>query len=62
MAPLSIITKAVSLIGKLHRAAPEAIPHTIAFIEALVDGDQKAAERAATSAATARIFRAPVKR
>jgi len=59
MAPLGVITEVVRLLGKL---PADVIPHTVAFIRALVDGDQSAAERAATSAATARMFRAPVRR
>ena len=62
MAPLGVITEMVRLLGMLGKLPPDVIPHLVAFTRALVAGDQTAAERAATSASTAQIFRARVNR
>ncbi len=52
------IARIAQLLAKL---PPGVIGHVFEFAKALVDGDEDAAKRAATSAATERIFTAPVK-
>ncbi len=47
--------------GLLAKLDPSTLTHVYDFAKALVDGDEEAAKRAATSAATERIFNAPVK-
>jgi hypothetical protein len=56
---VSTLAKIVDLLGKL---GPSVIPHVADFVEALVNKDEDAAKRAATSAATDAIWSAPVKR
>lgn len=53
------IARIAELLGKL---PPGVLGHVFDFTKALVDGDEEAAKRAATSATTQRIFSAPVKR
>jgi hypothetical protein len=53
------IARIAELLGKL---PPGVLGHVFDFAKALVDGDEEAAKRAATSAATQRIFSAPVKK
>jgi hypothetical protein len=55
--------KAVQEVAKLASHLPSGVlGHVLDFVRALVDGDQEKAKRAATSAATERIFKAPVKK
>ena len=56
---MSTLAKIVDLLGKL---GPSVIPHVADFVEALVNKDEDAAKRAATSAATDAIWSAPVER
>lgn len=57
------IPAAIQEIAELLSKVPTGvIPHVLDFARALVDGDEEKAKRAATSAATQRIFYAPVKR
>ncbi len=58
-----VIANAVAKIGGLlAQLPPGVLGHVYDFAKALVDGDEEAAKRAATSAATERLFKAPVKR
>lgn len=57
------IPEPVQEIAELLSKVPAGtLPHVLEFVRALVDGDQEAAKRAATSAATQQIFHAPIKR
>ncbi len=58
-----MIPEAIARIGELlGKLPPGVIGHVFDFVKALVAGDEDAAKRAATSAATERLFHAPVKR
>lgn len=57
MSAAAILATAASLLSKL---PPGVLGHVVDFIQAVFDGDEEKAKRAATSAATARIFNAPV--
>lgn len=59
MSAFAVVSRIVELLGKL---GPSVIPHVADFVEALVNKDEDAAKRAATSAATDAIWSAPVKR
>lgn len=58
MSPAELVKAGADLIAQL---PPDVVTHAVSFLRALVNGDEEAAKRAATSAATARLFRAPVK-
>jgi hypothetical protein len=63
MIPGDVIAGAVAKIGSLLAKLPAGVlGHVYDFAKALVDGDGEAAKRAATSAATERLFKAPVNR
>jgi hypothetical protein len=56
------LPEAVARIAQvLTKLPPGVLGHVFDFAEALVAGDEDKAKRAATSAATERIFNAPVK-
>jgi hypothetical protein len=60
---LGALPEAVARIaGLLTKLPPGVLGHVFDFAKALVDGDEEAAKRAATSATTERIFNAPVKK
>ncbi len=60
--PTEIANAVAKIGGLLAKLPPGVLGHVFDFAKALVDGDEEAAKRAATSAATERIFTAPVKR
>ena len=53
------VARVAALLTKL---PPGVLAHIFDFAKALVDGDEEAAKRAATSATTERIFNAPIKK
>lgn len=56
---ISLIGDVVKLLGQLPQGT---LDHVAEFVRALVNKDEDAAKRAATSAATSAIWAAPVKR
>jgi hypothetical protein len=53
------VARIASLLTQLDTSV---LAHVFAFAKALVEGDTEKAKRAATSAATERIFKAPVQK
>ncbi len=57
--PIAVVQEVAKLASHLPASV---LGHLLDFVRALVDGDEEAAKRAATSAATERIFNAPVRK
>lgn len=59
---LNIPALVAEVAGFVAKIPPDVIPHVRDFVRALWEGDEDKAKRAATSALTARMFKAPVRR
>lgn len=59
MSPFAMVSKLIGFVDKLPIGT---VSHIVDFVEALVNKDEDAAKRAATSAATSALWAAPVKK